>query len=62
MLLGLRLLIDSPIGYFMRAVKDDELRAKSLGVDTTQGEARSPSRISSAMAGLAGALLCPLRR
>ena len=52
-LLGLRLLIDSPIGYFMRAIKDDELRAKSLGIDTTRVKI-AVFAISSAMAGLAG--------
>ena len=53
-LLGLRALIDSPIGYFMRAIKDDELRAKSLGIDTTKMKVAVFS-ISSAIAGLAGA-------
>jgi branched-chain amino acid transport system permease protein len=52
-LLGLRLLIDSPLGYFMRAIKDDELRAKSLGIDTTKVKIAIFS-ISSAIAGLAG--------
>lgn len=54
-LLGLRALIDSPIGYFMRAIKDDELRAKSLGIDTTRVKVVIFS-ISSAIAGLAGAV------
>ena len=54
-LLGLRAMIDSPIGYFMRAIKDDELRAKSLGIDTTKVKVRVFS-ISSAIAGLAGAV------
>ena len=53
-LLGLRALIDSPLGYFMRAIKDDELRAKSLGIDTTRVKVVVFS-ISSAIAGLAGA-------
>ena len=53
-LLGIRALIDSPIGYFMRAIKDDELRAKSLGIDTTRVKVAIFS-ISSAIAGLAGA-------
>jgi branched-chain amino acid transport system permease protein len=48
-------MIDSPIGYFMRAIKDDELRAKSLGIDTTKVKVRVFS-ISSAIAGLAGAV------
>ncbi|MBS0520301.1 MAG: branched-chain amino acid ABC transporter permease [Proteobacteria bacterium] len=53
-LIGLRALIDSPLGYFMRAIKDDELRAKSLGIDTTKVKIAVFS-ISSAIAGLAGA-------
>jgi branched-chain amino acid transport system permease protein len=52
-LLGLRLLIDSPLGYFMRAIKDDELRAKSLGIDATRVKI-AVFAISSAIAGLAG--------
>jgi branched-chain amino acid transport system permease protein len=52
-LLGLRLLIDSPLGFFMRAIKDDELRAKSLGIDTTKVKI-AVFAISSAIAGLAG--------
>jgi branched-chain amino acid transport system permease protein len=52
-LVGLRLLIDSPLGYFMRAIKDDELRAKSLGIDTTRVKI-AVFALSSAIAGLAG--------
>ena len=52
-LLFIRGLIDSPLGYFMRAIKDDELRAKSLGIDTTKVKVAVFS-ISSAIAGLAG--------
>ena len=52
-LIGLRALIDSPLGYFMRAIKDDELRAKSLGIDTTRVKI-AIFVISSAIAGLAG--------
>jgi branched-chain amino acid transport system permease protein len=29
-------IVKSPLGYFMRAIKDDELRARSLGVNTTR--------------------------
>ena len=54
-LIGLRALIDSPLGYFMRAIKDDELRARSLGIDTTRVKIAVFS-ISSAVAGLAGAV------
>jgi branched-chain amino acid transport system permease protein len=46
--------IHSPLGYFMRAIKDDELRAESLGVDTTRIKI-FVFTISSAFAGLAGA-------
>jgi branched-chain amino acid transport system permease protein len=36
LVLGMYVLVRSPIGYFMRAIKDDELRAQTLGVDTTR--------------------------
>jgi branched-chain amino acid transport system permease protein len=55
LLIGMRALIDSPLGYFMRAIKDDELRARSLGIDTTRVKVAIFS-ISSAIAGLAGAV------
>jgi branched-chain amino acid transport system permease protein len=45
----------SPIGYFMRAVKDDQMRAASLGVDTTRVKLFAFT-LSSAMAGLGGVL------
>jgi branched-chain amino acid transport system permease protein len=54
-LLGIYLILHSPIGYFMRAVRDDPLRAQSLGVDTTRVKLFA-FVVSSAMAGLAGAL------
>jgi branched-chain amino acid transport system permease protein len=47
-------IVHSPLGYFMRAIKDDELRAESLGVDTTSIKV-FVFTISSAFAGLAGA-------
>ena len=53
LLIGMRALIDSPLGYFMRAIKDDELRARSLGIDATKVKVTIFS-ISSAIAGLAG--------
>lgn len=53
LLIGMRALIDSPLGYFMRAIKDDELRAKSLGIDTTRVKV-TVFALSSAIAGLAG--------
>ncbi|HLI11773.1 MAG TPA: branched-chain amino acid ABC transporter permease [Alphaproteobacteria bacterium] len=49
------LLVHSPLGYFMRAIKDDELRAQSLGVDATRVKI-FVFTISSAFAGLAGVL------
>lgn len=36
LVIGMYVLVRSPIGYFMRAIKDDELRAQTLGVDTTR--------------------------
>jgi len=51
--LAMYLLIRSPLGYFMRAIKDDELRAASLGVDTTRVKVLIFT-VSSAFAGLAG--------
>src|SRR3954470_1674180 len=48
-------ILRSPIGYFMRAVKDDQMRAQSLGVDTT-GVKLFAFTLSSAMAGLGGVL------
>ena len=47
------LVVRSPLGYFMRAIKDDELHAESLGVDTTRVKVRVFT-LSSAIAGLAG--------
>jgi branched-chain amino acid transport system permease protein len=54
-LLASHVLLRSPVGYFMRAVKDDEMRAQSLGVDTTRVKLFAFT-LSSAMAGLAGVL------
>jgi len=48
-------ILRSPAGYFMRAVKDDQMRAQSLGVDTTRVKLFAFT-LSSAMAGLAGVL------
>ena len=47
-------MVRSPLGQFMRAIKDDELRAESLGVDTTRVKILVFT-VSSAFAGLAGA-------
>ena len=52
-LLGMYLLVRSPFGYFMRAIKDDELRAESLGIDTTRVKVRVFA-LTSGIAGLAG--------
>jgi len=54
-LLVTHIVLRSPVGYFMRAVKDDEMRARSLGVDTTRVKLFAFT-LSSAMAGLAGVL------
>ena len=48
------LVVASPLGYFMRAIKDDELRAQSLGIDATRVKI-FVFTFSSALAGLAGA-------
>jgi branched-chain amino acid transport system permease protein len=48
------LLVRSPFGFFMRAIKDDELRAQSMGIDTTRVKVLVFT-VSSAFAGLAGA-------
>jgi branched-chain amino acid transport system permease protein len=47
-------IVCSPLGIFMRAVKDDELRAETLGVNTTRIKVLVFT-ITSAFAGLAGA-------
>jgi branched-chain amino acid transport system permease protein len=54
-LLLIYVMLKSPIGYFMRAVKDDPMRAQSLAVDTTRVKLFA-FVASSAMAGLAGTL------
>lgn len=54
-LLVVHVLLNSPVGYFMRAVKDDQMRAASLGVDATRVKLFA-FVVSSAMAGLAGTL------
>lgn len=54
-LLLIHVILKSPIGYFMRAIKDDQMRAASLGVDTTRVKLFA-FVVSSAMAGLGGVL------
>jgi branched-chain amino acid transport system permease protein len=53
-LAGMYTLVRSPLGTFMRAIRDDELRAESLGVDTTRVKVLVFT-VTSAIAGLAGA-------
>lgn len=53
-LAGMYLLVRSPWGTFMRAIRDDELRAESLGVDTTRVKVLVFT-LTSAITGLAGA-------
>jgi branched-chain amino acid transport system permease protein len=54
-LLAMHVILRSPVGYFMRAIKDDQMRAATLGVDTTRVKLFA-FVVSSAMAGLAGVL------
>jgi branched-chain amino acid transport system permease protein len=54
-LLLVYIMLKSPVGYFMRAVRDDSIRAQSLAVDTTRVKLFA-FVASSAMAGFAGAL------
>jgi branched-chain amino acid transport system permease protein len=51
----MHVILRSPVGYFMRAIKDDQLRATSLGIDATRVKLFAFT-VSSAMAGLAGVL------
>src|SRR4030095_2181453 len=53
--LATHVILRSPVGYFMRAVKDDQMRAQSLGVDTTRVKLFAFT-VSSAMAGVGGVL------
>lgn len=54
-MLLIHVILRSPVGFYMRAIKDDQLRAASLGVDTTRVKLFAFT-VSSAMAGLAGVL------
>jgi len=47
-------IVSSPFGHFMRAIRDDDLRAESLGVDTTRVKVLVFT-VASGFAGLAGA-------
>ncbi|MGH7709057.1 MAG: branched-chain amino acid ABC transporter permease [Vulcanimicrobiaceae bacterium] len=51
---ALAAVVRSPLGQFMRAIKDDELRARSLGVDATWVKVFAFA-LSSGISGLAGA-------
>jgi branched-chain amino acid transport system permease protein len=53
--LAMYAMLRSPLGIFMRAIKDDELRAESLGIDATRVKTLVFTA-SSAFAGLAGAV------
>ena len=53
--LGMHALLKSRLGIFMRAIRNDELRAESLGIDTTTVKTLVFT-VSSGFAGLAGAL------
>ncbi|HKF71056.1 MAG TPA: branched-chain amino acid ABC transporter permease [Stellaceae bacterium] len=55
LVIGMYVLVRSPIGYFMRAIKDDELRAQTLGVDTTRVKVLVFT-LTSAISGVAGVL------
>ena len=52
-LLAMHRLVRSRLGYFMRAIRDDELRAETLGVDTTRVKV-TVFTLTSGWAGLAG--------
>lgn len=53
--LGLHAFVRSPVGVFMRAIRDDELRAQSLGVNTVAVKTLVFT-VTSGVAGLAGAI------
>jgi branched-chain amino acid transport system permease protein len=55
LVIGMYVLVRSPIGYFMRAIKDDELRAQTLGVDTTRVKVLVFT-LTSGISGVAGVL------
>lgn len=48
------LVVRSPIGFFLRAIKDDELRAASIGINTTFWKVFAFA-LTSVLSGLAGA-------
>jgi branched-chain amino acid transport system permease protein len=52
-IVGMHILVRSPLGYFMRAIRDDELRAQTLGVDTTRVKVLVFT-LTSGISGLAG--------
>lgn len=52
--LAMYFIVHSPVGQFMRSIKDDELRASTLGVDTTRWKV-AVFAVTSLFSGLAGA-------
>jgi branched-chain amino acid transport system permease protein len=52
--LAMYFIVHSPVGQFMRSIKDDELRAATLGVDTTRWKV-AIFAVTSLFSGLAGA-------
>lgn len=55
MQLGLYLLLSAPAGYYLRAIRDDEIAAASRGVEIVRWKTNAFT-ISAAISGLAGAL------
>jgi branched-chain amino acid transport system permease protein len=53
-LLLMYFIVHSPVGLFMRSIKDDELRSATLGVDTTKWKI-AIFALTSGLSGLAGA-------
>jgi len=54
-------IVNSPLGYTFKAIRDSEVRAKALGIDTFKYKLVALT-ISAIYTGLAGALLAPLIR
>ncbi len=54
-------IVNSPLGYSLKAIRDNEVRAKALGLDTFKLKLVALV-ISAAYTGLAGALIAPLTR
>jgi branched-chain amino acid transport system permease protein len=54
-------IVNSPLGYSLKAIRDNEVRARALGINALQLKLIAFT-ISAAYTGLAGALLAPLTR